>query len=89
MKSISYSQEEILRNIINLYNGGRTFEVDPCYSKGIFYKNIERPKYCFDIEPQLQIWYFAILDNCMGSGTTGVACINTNRNFIGIEKKVF
>lgn len=27
-----------------------------------------------------------ILDNCMGSGTTGVACINTNRNFIGIEK---
>ena len=26
-----------------------------------------------------------ILDNCMGSGTTGVACINTNRKFIGIE----
>jgi len=27
-----------------------------------------------------------ILDNTMGSGSTGVACINTNRNFIGIEK---
>jgi site-specific DNA-methyltransferase (adenine-specific) len=27
-----------------------------------------------------------VLDNCMGSGTTGVACINTKRNFIGIEK---
>ena len=26
-----------------------------------------------------------ILDNTMGSGTTGVACMNTNRNFIGIE----
>ena len=26
-----------------------------------------------------------VLDNCMGSGTTGVACLNTNRNFIGIE----
>jgi ubiquinone/menaquinone biosynthesis C-methylase UbiE len=26
-----------------------------------------------------------VLDNCMGSGTTGVACINTNRNFIGFE----
>ncbi len=26
-----------------------------------------------------------ILDNCMGSGSTGVACINTGRNFIGIE----
>mgnify|MGYP004708375951 CR=1 FL=1 len=26
-----------------------------------------------------------ILDNTMGSGSTGVACINTNRDFIGIE----
>lgn len=26
-----------------------------------------------------------VLDNCMGSGTTGVACMNTNRDFIGIE----
>lgn len=32
-----------------------------------------------------------VLDNCMGSGTTGVACKNLNRNFIGIEldKKYF
>ena len=27
-----------------------------------------------------------VLDNCMGSGTTGIACLNTGRNFIGIEK---
>lgn len=27
-----------------------------------------------------------VLDNCMGSGSTGVACINTGRKFIGIEK---
>lgn len=26
-----------------------------------------------------------VLDNCMGSGSTGVACINTGRNFIGME----
>lgn len=26
-----------------------------------------------------------VLDNCMGSGTTGVACRNLGRNFIGIE----
>ena len=26
-----------------------------------------------------------VLDNCMGSGSTGVACVNTSRNFIGIE----
>ena len=32
-----------------------------------------------------------VLDNCMGSGTTGIACVNTKRNFIGIEleKKYF
>lgn len=28
-----------------------------------------------------------VLDNCMGSGSTGVACVNTGRNFIGIEKE--
>lgn len=26
-----------------------------------------------------------VLDNCMGSGTTAVACLNTNRNYIGFE----
>lgn len=32
-----------------------------------------------------------VLDNCMGSGSTGVACVNTGREFIGIEmdKKYF
>jgi len=28
-----------------------------------------------------------VLDITMGSGTTGVACINTNRNFIGIDNE--
>lgn len=28
-----------------------------------------------------------VLDNTMGSGTTGVACVNTGRAFIGIEKE--
>ena len=27
-----------------------------------------------------------VLDNTMGSGTTGIACVRTDRNFIGIEK---
>ena len=26
-----------------------------------------------------------VLDNCMGSGSTGIACVLENRNFIGIE----
>lgn len=32
-----------------------------------------------------------VLDNCCGSGSTGVSCVNTSRNFIGMEldKKYF
>jgi site-specific DNA-methyltransferase (adenine-specific) len=26
-----------------------------------------------------------VLDNCMGSGSTGIACVLENRNFIGFE----
>ena len=26
-----------------------------------------------------------VLDNCMGAGSTGVACVNTGRSFIGME----
>lgn len=26
-----------------------------------------------------------VLDTCMGSGSTGIACLNTGRNFVGIE----
>jgi site-specific DNA-methyltransferase (adenine-specific) len=26
-----------------------------------------------------------VLDNCMGAGSTGVACMNTGREFVGIE----
>jgi site-specific DNA-methyltransferase (adenine-specific) len=28
-----------------------------------------------------------VLDNCIGSGTTAIACLSTKRNFIGIEKE--
>jgi len=27
-----------------------------------------------------------VLDNCMGSGTTAIACLNTNRRYVGFEK---
>ena len=51
IKSISYDQEEIIRWIMRLCNICR-FDVDPTFSKGMFYKNIEKPRWCSDISPQ-------------------------------------
>ena len=54
VKSISYSQEEIINWILKLHCKTHKIDCDPTYSKGNFYKktNIEEPKYKFDILPQ-------------------------------------
>ena len=54
IKSISYDQNEIIENILQLHTKNKKIDCDPTYSKGIFYKNtnIEDPKFKFDINPQ-------------------------------------
>lgn len=54
IKSTSYSQEEIIKNIIKLHLNNSPIECDPTYSKGVFYRNIKVPKYKFDINPQTE-----------------------------------
>ena len=53
VKSISYSQEEIIKNILELHVSNHIIDCDPTFSKGIFYKNtsINVPKYRYDISP--------------------------------------
>jgi len=73
---------------------GSTYEADMLLPKSVFYfkkpqkplhptqKSIECLEYLiktYSNENEI------VLDNCMGSGTTGVACKNLNRSFIGIE----
>lgn len=60
IKSISYSQHQILKDIINLWNDGEPFDADLTYSKGGFYKEqkvegilIPEPKHKFDVVPQM------------------------------------
>lgn len=55
IKSISYNQSEIIKNILYLHVPNKIIDCDPTYSIGNFYKNtgIEPPKYKFDISPQL------------------------------------
>jgi len=51
IKSISYSQEEILEWILQLHCE-TDIELEPTYSKGNFYKGkIKEPKYKFDLNP--------------------------------------
>lgn len=56
IKSVSFSQEEIIKNILKLHVPANKIDCDPTYSKGNFYKNtgIEIPTYCFDINPQTE-----------------------------------
>lgn len=53
IKSISYDQSEIIKNILKLHSEQGFIDLDPTYSKGLFYKNtnIKEPKYKFDINP--------------------------------------
>lgn len=55
IKSISYDQGEIIRNILALHVPEHKIDCDPTYSIGNFYKNtgVEPPRYKFDISPKL------------------------------------
>lgn len=59
-----------------------------------FAKNPKDTKYHVNAKPVPLLEYLVktyanegdtVLDNCMGSGSTGVACVNTGRRFIGME----
>lgn len=51
VKSVSSSDSELLTNFKALYLNGSNFELDPCFSKGSFYRGLEEPKYKFDLNP--------------------------------------
>lgn len=53
IKSISYNQAEIIKNILQLHTKEHKIDCDTTYSKGAFYDNtgIDKPTYKFDIIP--------------------------------------
>ena len=51
----TYTDEaELIGDMLGLYNGGKTVELDPCYSIGRFWNNFEKPKLKFDLIPQVE-----------------------------------
>lgn len=67
IKSINDNQHQIIYDILKLHNNSESIELDPTYSKGVFYKNskglIEEPKYKFDLIPQTEDTIQASSDN--------------------------
>ena len=64
------------------------------YPRSILEFGLDKEKYHSTQKPITLLEYLirtytnegeTVLDFTMGSGSTGVACVNTNRNFIGIE----
>ena len=53
IKSYYADQEEILKAILNLYVGKRTFDCDLTYGDGNFYKHLPIPQFIYDIQHEL------------------------------------
>lgn len=51
IKSISFSQEEILQSIVTLHTG--PIQADVTFGSGCFYKSLSRPEFCFDLAPRV------------------------------------
>lgn len=54
IKSISFSNTEIIKNILDLHVPSHKIDLDPCYSTGVFYNSgfIPQPTLKYDIYPQ-------------------------------------
>jgi hypothetical protein len=72
IKSYSFSQNEILQDIIDLHTG--PIEADFTYGSGCFYKNgVVRPAFCFDVDPrrgvtQADVRYLPLKEASIGCG---------------------
>jgi len=66
------------KNLINISNASQVDKVHPTQKPVALFEYLIKT---YTNEGDL------VLDNCIGSGTTAIACINTNRHFIGIEKE--
>lgn len=51
-KSVFYNEQGLLRALLDIHIGTETFDCDPMFFKGNFYKEIPRPKLVYDLNPQ-------------------------------------
>lgn len=64
ISTISYDEQEIIRDILFLHANNKDIDIDPTYSIGNFYKDgLKQPKYKFDKFPQVKGVVEATADN--------------------------
>lgn len=51
--TLQYDSASILRGISQLYNDGESFDFDPTYSTGMFYRKTTRPRVVSDVEVRI------------------------------------
>lgn len=51
-RSCSDNEKQIICWLMDLHNGGKPFDLDPTYSRGVFWYNLPKPRYRFDLNPQ-------------------------------------
>ncbi len=76
-EDIKFNNEYYPTSIIEISNANQKAKQHPCQKPVALLEYLIKT---YTLEGE------TVLDNCMGSGSTGVACVNTGRNFIGIEK---
>lgn len=52
--SVFKKDEDVLKALSDIHLKGKWYDLDFTYSKGVFYENIERPKYVSDLYPQYE-----------------------------------
>lgn len=80
-----YGKFENLKSFNNLYYPTNILDFSNAVHKGKLHPTQKPVSLCEYLIKTYTNEGETVLDNCMGSGTTGVACKNLNRKFIGIE----
>ena len=80
-----YGKFENLKSFNNLYYPTNILDFSNAVHKGKLHPTQKPVSLCEYLIKTYTNENETVLDNCMGSGSTGVACKNLNRKFIGIE----
>ncbi|MGL5381452.1 DNA-methyltransferase [Clostridium sp.] len=83
----------VAKTTMNNYSN-EWYQENTGYPSNVLYYDLDKDKYHPTQKPVELLEYLIktytnegdlVLDNCIGSGSTAVACVNTNRNYIGFE----